>query len=111
MIRSGRIVPLAGEDERGTSGGAHRDLFRHIDVVLEAIRTPFAAQIAHNVVEMGYPGGGQAEGQTVIRAEDVHGDGATERVAHTADPIGIYFGTDMEVVDAASNVVGHFADD
>ena len=32
-------------------------------------------------------------------------------MAHTADSIGIYFGTDTEVVDAAGDVVGHFADD
>ena len=54
----GRIVPFSGEDECGTLRGAHRDLFRHIDIVLEAIGTPFAAQVAYDVVEMGYPGGG-----------------------------------------------------
>ena len=79
--------------------------------MLEAIGTPFAAQVAHNVVEMGYPGGGQAEGQAVVCAEDVHGDGAAEGVAHTADPFGIYFGPDTEIVDAPDDVVGHFADD
>ena len=74
----GRIVPFSGEDERGAPGGAHCDLFRHIDIVLEAIGTPFAAEVAYDVVEMGDPGGGQAEGKAVVRAEDVHGDGAAE---------------------------------